>query len=124
MKYIKQYSTLEDHDYFYPGDDKFCVRKYDNKIFFIVSYTEFLALGKIITYSEKRSVYSYIDWDVDDNISLPHKMTLSKINSDLELIIRTIPDDIIQKIEQITNSNISGYIRKKKSEYKRKEFNI
>ena len=121
MKHIKQYNTFEDYDYFYPGDDKFCMINYTEKIYFIVSDTEFLAIGNIETYSKKR----YIDWEIDNFISTPHKMTLSRIDHLLlDVIITTISDNDILKIKNLTGFDLTNYIRYYNKHKKATKFNL
>jgi len=122
MKHILIY---EDYNYFYPENDKFCIRKYDNKIFFIINNYEYLPIGNLnIFQSSKTSDITYIDWDVS-KISTPHKMTLSRISKlNLEVIIETIPKDIILKIENMTNFDLTNYIKKYIKMKKAKKFNL
>ena len=121
MKHIIKYKIFENHDYFYPGDDKFCMRTYDEKIFFIVSDTEFLAIGNIETYSETQ----YIDWGIDDFISTPHKMTLSRIDHLLlDNIITTISDNDILKIKNLTGFDLTNYIIDYNKQQKVNKFNL
>jgi hypothetical protein len=127
MKHILIY---EDYDYFYPENDKFCIRKYDNKIFFIINDYEYLPIGNLTTLNSYKSdiifidLVAHVDWDVD-KISTPHKMTLSRISEqDLNIIIETISKDTILKIENITNFDLTNYIKKYIKIKKARKFNL
>ena len=122
MKYIIIY---ENYDYFYPENDIFCIRKYDNKIYFIINKYQFLPIGYLIINEFGLKRYIHIKWDIN-KIEIPqNRLILSKISKlDLDLIIKTIPNEIISKIEKITNFDLNNYIKQYKKNIKTKKYNL
>jgi len=117
MKTLKTYNELiENVDYFKNGD--IILKQLDNTLYVVYNIKKKLYL-RIGLYD-----YKEIKWFVDDIIKLNH-LSLHKLYNEMEkLVYMTIPDNIILKIKEIGNIDISEKIKRYRINNSINNFNI